>query len=367
MGTANLSFSSGSVLANDGKGTNILASLGSASFDLAESVISVPAPSVAAVAGTPSAPEISSITHPDQNKWYSINDAKFIWPLPSGITSVRLLIDKKPESVPTVTYTSAIDSKEIPDLEDGIWYFHARFRNSAGWGAISHFRFQIDTEPPEPFIIKFIDGKETDNPRPSVLFDTTDPLSGIDYYKIKIGEGDIFPVSAEIVKHNPYTLPLQAPGRRNILVQAYDKAGNYTSAKEEFTILPSKAPVVEVKESSLSRFFNKITPFIVSGIIFISLLILLLTLLFLFLSLLRKLKNLKKKISKETKEVDEGISRAFELLRQDLKEQIKILREAKTKRELTKEEEKILRALMKNFNDAEKFLKKEVDDIKKIL
>jgi hypothetical protein len=132
----------------------------------------------------------------------------------------------------------------VTNFNDGIWYFHVQLRNANGWGEVSHFRFQIDTEPPEPFAITFIDAKETNNPRPTVLFDTTDSLSGIDYYKIKIGEGDFFAITPETVKGNPYTLPLQLPGKRTILVQAYDKADNYSTASEEFIIKSINPPTI---------------------------------------------------------------------------------------------------------------------------
>src|SRR3989338_5300398 len=87
-GTAILNFSSGSVLANDGQGTNILSSLGNAQFSLggAAQPGAPEAETPSAVIGTPAAPQISSPTHPDPNKWYAVNDAKFTWPLSSGVT-----------------------------------------------------------------------------------------------------------------------------------------------------------------------------------------------------------------------------------------------------------------------------------------
>ncbi|GAI09678.1 unnamed protein product, partial [marine sediment metagenome] len=244
-GLANINFSSGSVLANDGKGTNILTSLGSAQFSLGYVGPSVPeATTPSAVSGTPSAPQISSPTHPDPNKWYNKKDAKFTWLIPTDVTGTRLLVGKIPAAIPTVTYVSAISEKDVTNLGDGIWYFHVQLRNTSGWGGVSHFRFQIDTQPPALFEIKFVDGKETNNPRPTVLCETTDSLSGIEYYKVKIGEGNFFTISTEIVESNPYTLPLQAPGKRTILVQAFDKASNYMTAVEEFVILPIEAPVI---------------------------------------------------------------------------------------------------------------------------
>ncbi|MEA2113539.1 MAG: cohesin domain-containing protein, partial [Patescibacteria group bacterium] len=98
-GSATLNFSSGSVFANDGQGTNILASLGNASFSLGGAEPSVPeATTPSEAVGTPSAPQISSPTHPDPNKWYAASDAKFTWSLPSGVTAARLLVGKIPQA-----------------------------------------------------------------------------------------------------------------------------------------------------------------------------------------------------------------------------------------------------------------------------
>ncbi len=248
-GTGIVDFSSGAVLANDGKGTNILANMGGGRYTLKPSVYaptpSTPSPSPAPAAkGVPAAPVVTSETHPDQNKWYPLADAKLSWLLSNDITASRLLLSHTADAAPLVVYTPAVNSKEFTDLEDGVWYFHAQLRNSRGWGEITHFRLQIDTEPPAPFTIKFVDGKETDNPRPTVLFDTTDALSGIDYYKVKIGEGDSFMASTETTKSNPYVLPIQAPGKRSVLVQAFDKAGNFSTASEEFVIKPIESPKI---------------------------------------------------------------------------------------------------------------------------
>lgn len=256
VGDANLTFSSGSVLANDGQGTNIISSFGFASFKINSSTtkIETPAatpaagntttPSESTASGLPSAPVISSATHPNPESWYSAKKATFSWVLPKGTTSARLLADKipsPPQSTPSVNYTPAISSKELSDLTDGIWYLHVRLKTSIGWGAISHFRFQIDSEPPRPFFIELLDGPETDNPKPKISFKTTDSLSGLDHYRIKVGEGEFF--DAIPSDDNIYTLPAQTPGNKTVIVQALDRAGNYAGAMKELTILPTKAPV----------------------------------------------------------------------------------------------------------------------------
>lgn len=448
-GVANLNFLSGSVLANDGQGTNILKSFGTAQFSLDSAGPTIPESTTPTIVyGTPSAPEISSPTHPDTNSWYSKKDTSFEWKVPDGVTAVRLSVGELPRSAPTVIYSPAVSKKEIPDLSDGIHYFNAQFRNAKGWGEISHFRFQIDTEPPKPFAIKFIDGNETENPRPVVVFDTTDSLSGVNYYKIKIGEGDFFNVAPEIVKTNPYTLFPQNPGKRSILVQAFDKAENYSVNTEEFIIKPLKSPIfteypgelesneilvakgatypngkvviwlqmnkedeksfiiksgpdgkltfisddklkdgvyklwaeVEDDRGAKSLPSEKLTVKVLQSaffrigswfISFFALLIPLLALLAVIIIIVwyswRKFFSLRKKVRKETREATSAVTNSFNLLRENIQETIKILEKTHARRELTKEEDKILKQFKRDLEDAEKFVRKEVEDIGKLV
>lgn len=447
-GTAPLSVSSGSVLANDGKGTNILTDIQSAQFRLGGALSIVPESTTPSVSpGTPSAPVISSVTHPDPNAWYSVKNAKFSWAVPSGITGVRLLVGKIPRAVPTVLYDPAISEKEIRDLGDGVYYFHAQFRNSEGWGEVSHFRFQIDTQPPELFKIEFVDGKEMENPRPTALFATVDSLSGVDYYKVKIGESDFYNISMSEVESNPYTLPLQDPGKKTILVQAFDKAGNYATDTEEFTVKPLVQPVIteypkELKSGEVLKINGtsmypqsqvavwlqreKDTPFsqniksdengsfafiakerlrdgiyvawvqviddrgaksepsekitiavepqaiFRTGALLVNILAVLVPLAALLASLLyvlwygwHRFTLLRKKIKKEVWEAESALHKAFDLLKEDIEEQVKMLERARHRRQLTQEEEKIIRQFKKHLDEAEKFVKKEIADIEK--
>ncbi len=446
-GSALLNFSSGSVLANDGQGTNILTSLGNASFNLGGAGPSVPdATTPSTISGTPSAPQISSPTHPDPNKWYAKKDAKFTWNVTSDATACRLLAGKIPNAIPTVLYTPAINEKEITDLDDGIWYFHVQCRNAKGWGEISHFRFQIDTKPPEPFYIKFVHGQESIDPSPIITFNTTDAISGIDYYRAKIGEDDFLKLDPNLIASNPYSLPTQEPGKRTILVQALDMAGNMTTTAEEFTILPIKTPVItyypkEVKEGSLLEirgttypdasvdiflkkegekaikqttqsnssgdftliWSSKLTnglygmsvqvtdnrgaksnessplPIVVKAsaifqigsfvISYLSIIFLLISVLFALIIggwyVWHRFTLFRKRVKKEVGEVEPVLHKAFDLLKEDIREQVKMLEKARTKRQLTEDEDKILKQLKKDLDNAERLVRKEIDDIKK--
>ncbi len=255
-GTANVTFASGSVLADDGKGTNILANMGSGSYQLTTKQITPLPPDEekyvppVVPSQTPAAPVVSSLTHSDENQWYSYDDPEFSWKLPTDATGVSLLLHKKSTANPGPTSDGLIESKKYENIEDGIWYFHIKFRNQYGWGEITHRKVLIDTHPPKPFEIQVQREGPTD-PQPILLFDTEDDLSGVEYYEVKIDEGEGIPVTVEDVEENPYQMPAHAPGKVLIEVIAFDKAGNSARNTKEIEILPIEAPTITEFPKSL--------------------------------------------------------------------------------------------------------------------
>lgn len=136
-GNFNISFLSGSVLANDGKATNILSDKETLALSVSaqkEVVLGIPAP------------EIISDTHPSEDAETAETKARFLWNVPLGVTRVRLLYNNKKEGVPRVVYNPAISEKTLDALPSGEYWFHAQFGNESGWGPIAHRRFIINTD-----------------------------------------------------------------------------------------------------------------------------------------------------------------------------------------------------------------------------
>src|SRR3989344_471749 len=84
---------SGAILANDGQGTNILASLGKATYFVGAAAaqpesISPPSQPLVPVVGTATI-QITSSTHPDKSKWYSNNDPVFQLKFPSNTKELK--------------------------------------------------------------------------------------------------------------------------------------------------------------------------------------------------------------------------------------------------------------------------------------
>ncbi len=445
-GNAPLTFSSGSALANDGKGTNILTGMGDANFSIG--VVQPGAPEIvtpAEVAGTPAAPEISSLTHPDPNKWYPLSDAKFIWGVSKDITGARLLVGRIPTAVPTVTYSAPVNSKEITNLADGIWYFSVRLRNAAGWGSVSRFRFQIDTEKPTRFDISEVERQDLTNPRAKFIFDASDETSGIDYYEIQIGNE-----SSQVWRddgNHIYETPAFGPGRYTLIAKAVDKAGNSLANSAEFVIESLEPPTIidypkelasgeiltikgktkypeaqidiflqqekdeaksySAKSDKDGKFTFVAEDRLTSGIytawaevinargarsepsekvtiaveqpallrvgswavgflaVIVPLIALILLLAYFLYHWWHKFATLRKRVRKEIHEAEHALHKAFDLLKEDIHEQIKMLEKTKTKRELTEEEEKIIKQLKEDLDDAERFVRKEIKDVVK--
>ncbi len=245
-GSTQISFSSGSVLAADGKGTNILSNMNGGVYTLKPKIIlpsveEIPSEeeSLSFTSGVPLAPKVFSPTHPNPNNWYSNNDPEFSWKVPQDVTAVKLLIGHLPRAIPTVFYSPPISEKKIENLKDGVWYFHIRFKNKYGWGAVLHRKVLIDTQPPKPFKIEIKEGEKTTTPQPTLVFEATDEMCGIDYYEIIIdGKNSLRTDKSE------YKIPPQDLGKHIIIVKAVDKAGNETLAMTEIEILPIEAPLI---------------------------------------------------------------------------------------------------------------------------
>ncbi len=252
-GQAGLNFSSGSILANDGLGTNILSDMGSATFSLEAGAISVPE-AIEAPSNLPPKPFVQYyvnnkngelILNRDSEgaeKWVNSRFNKLTWQIPSGVTGMSILLNDRPSSNPGSKSDGFFDNKVYENLDDGIYYLHIRYINSAGAGSILHFKIMVDATPPEPFEIILPDGQTTANPTPRIKFETIDKVSGIDRYEVKIDNNNW--VNAATLKVASYILPKLSPGERQILVRAYDKAENYYEAETKLTIVPIELPKI---------------------------------------------------------------------------------------------------------------------------
>jgi hypothetical protein len=243
VGNASLTFSSGSILANDGKGTNILTGFGRAQFNIESSDFVPEAPKPIKISKVPLAPEVSSLTHPDSEKWYSNNNPEFSWNLPADINGVSILMDENSSANPGPVSDGLFNKKLYQNIENGTWYFHIKLKNRFGWGAIAHRKILIDTETPKPFEIKLDNEGDATNPNPILSFRTEDALSGIEFYEVNI-DGEQTAKISSVENENSYRMPFQSPGKHIIIVKAFDRANNFIEASTDFIIESIEPPVI---------------------------------------------------------------------------------------------------------------------------
>jgi hypothetical protein len=245
LGAAETSFSNGSVLAADGKGTDVYTSGNTGTFTITEAVATppptaaaTPAPrSAAPIAGgaTPFAPVISSPSHDNSEKYYNTPDAEFTWKLSADATGVRTIFSDAEDAVPTEVQEQDATSQTIEGVTDGEWYFFAQFRNDFGWGEVGKKKVLVDTTPPDEFDITLIDSA-SEGAVPSLAFESNDALAGMDKYEIILGTAVVGSVRAQDHASGMYPVPPQEGGPQTVIVKAYDKAGNVREASAQLNL-----------------------------------------------------------------------------------------------------------------------------------
>lgn len=456
-GVGRITWSSGAVLVNDGRGTNILASMEGGGYTL-NPLITIPsAPSPAALGGRPSAPLVTSLTHPDEDKWYSNSNPVFKWSLPEDVSHISYSLTQGPDTNPKIVIVDPRTKASFDDVDDGIWYFHINFKNNIGWGALTHRKVLIDTESPEPFAIKFIDDDDLTNPRPAISLTVQDSLSGIFQYEISINGGDKETVLQEtlLAGENVHRLSLQPPGDHTIVVGAYDEAGNYTIDVRKFTIESIEPPLIdeytqvidsggtliikgnflpagtvrvyvqkegedamwkEVKsnkeggwvyvhartiERGVYRIWVegidtrgaqsypsekihiavKVPALLGIGKLAVDYLSVVVSLIAIFVLIIgaalfgwyrmtaweRAIGIWSKKLRREVHEADDSVQKACYALYDELSEQLEAFEHVKTKRQLTREEKRMVKQFKKALDVAERYISKEIKDVKKEL
>jgi hypothetical protein len=345
-GSALISFSAASILANDGSGTNILQTKGSGFYTLTESGAPVPVPTATGVStsGVPDSPRVTSLTHPESSKWYANNDPAFSWELPQGVTGVDFTADQNPTTDPGRQSLGVSSTHTYSNVKDGAWYFHIRFRNAAGWGSVTHFKFNIDTEKPEYINIKQIIN-QGDSEKGQFSFDSKDATSGVDKYEITID--GMTPEVLHDSDGNIYTTPSLDVGSHTLEVRAIDKAGNFITTTQKFSI---SAAACVVPDTSTAPWW--LSPNILN-LMYVLLLLIILTLVIAVAKLRRRLW-----LAREEDFTDRSTNKVLASMANELEKQITILERIELKRDLNPDEQRLLEHAKKVYKQLRKIGKK---------
>ena len=240
VGTATLKFLDNSkVLLNNGKGTDVLEQKINGVYQL-----TLP---------PPAGPLVASETHPDQSIWYANPHVALQWASDVEVDNYSYILNEEPVDVPDDIGEGLRASVVYKNVSDGIHYFHIKASKAGGWGGITHFAVKIDAAPPAEFPIDIIPSPRTVRRQPVIQFSTTDALSGINHYELKI-------IALKLQKEEnpgknsadqPFFIEVQSPyissqlelGTYDVIVRAYDKAGNYREGVQRLAVV---SPIFEV-------------------------------------------------------------------------------------------------------------------------
>lgn len=235
-GTVRISFKDGSVLANDGKGTNVLSGMSGGTFTI-EATATQPTPEVVeyiAPANTPAAPKITSDTHQPES-WSQNKTAILKWLIPKDVVAIRTLLDNKSSAVPTKVYDDPITTIKLEDLPEGESYFHLQFKNAEGWGKVTNYRLAVDTLKPDSITVALAENVEIDNPEQILQVTASDKTSVVRRYMVRVDNLEAFEFIDKEDK-GLISLPAVTPGHHSIIVEGFDEAGNSQIGTFSFTL-----------------------------------------------------------------------------------------------------------------------------------
>jgi len=344
-GTAIISFKDSSqVLSDDGRGTDILSSISGAKYEL--------------VIPPPEGPIVSSPTHPDQNKWYQDNNPAFNWEKAEDVTDFSYSLSKNATGVSDNSSEGDATTVSYDDLDDGLWYFHIKSKRANSWGGLTHFPVYIDKTSPAKFGLEVEPSKRTSNRSPSISFITTDALSGIDHYEVKVISKDLEsgPAIFFTEQVSPYRIPAQELGSYDIVVRAYDRAGNYRDASVKIKIvLPGEE----------EGFFGIVETFFIGRTsIFYSVIILALFFLLLFpIIVYVDRKQNRARLKKEVEDVRKELDKGTEFFEENIEKKLEKLEKLSGQKGLTYEQKREKQDLLDDISGLNKRLRKEIKDV----
>jgi hypothetical protein len=388
-GDGSVEFSRASVLAADGRGTDVYNNGTGANYTVAAATTPTPTPTPTPEPTTeptpeptteptpesnngeeaiifgdpPRPPEIGSQTFLDPEVWYGTVDGLFTWTLPFDVTAVAVEVTDDPDNIPQDNDDALVDppgeefAVNADNVSDGVQYISINFENQVGWGAVLNRQLKIDTTAPEPFIINVLPGSAADS-FPLLNFAANDVTSGIDFYEMTIADMEPFTVTPAEAALG-YLLGELEDGTYTVSVIAHDMAGNTHESSAAVLITSGwTKPVESLDEGSFWDFFTGTS-------ILIFFLLLLITLMLVYMWHERRvLKDKEEKLRRETREIQDQMEKIFSALRDEIYDQINHI--TKRKRMSAKEKEAV-ESLTQALEVSETLIEKEISDVKSIL
>lgn len=381
-GAASLGFKSSSVLAADGRGTDVFKNGIGATFTVTTATTPTPTPEPEDTPTTPTpdeaeensdqaiifgdpprAPEIGSQVFLDPEMWYNKTEGLFTWTLPFDISAVAIEVTTNIENIPhdrdeAILETPTDEFVVTKDIvKDGEQYVSISFKNQVGWGAVLNRKLRIDTTAPEPFAINVQAGTSPSS-FPLLRFDASDVTSGIDYYDMTVADKEPFRITPDEARLG-YLLKELEDGTYTVKVIAVDKAGNKRESSVAVLITSGWVKPVEVVEES--SFWDFLTP--INLFIFFLIVVILLQIIYFWYEH-KTIKEREEKLRRETREIQDQMEKIFSALRDEVYDQVN---EITKRKRLSAKEKETVESLTQALEVSETLIEKEINDVKAIL
>lgn len=376
VGSAVVSFTKGSVLAADGKGTDVYKVGKNGTFTIiAAAPKPAPAPEPAPVVvdtqssqsavsdgATPIAPIITSPLFAKLDAWSGTTTILFSWVLTSDVTEVRTLLSDKDNQNPKVALKGgATTTQLIHGAKDGVSYFYVQGKNDFGWGEVGKFKIQVDTVPPLLFDITLQEPGTAGGPS-KLAFKTDDLLSGMERFELVIGTSSAISIVAKDITDGTFPVPPQGGGLQHVTVRAIDKAGNKTEVTKDLTlpVVTKPKPVVKAEEA----------PVVVSSGFGVEGYLLVLCALIIGALITGKIytgkgtQREKEKLLQAVLEVRDKNDRIFSAMREEFEQLVNNFDE---KPQLTPEERDLLENIKEVLDISEELVDTSIEDLKKMV
>ncbi len=341
-GTANLSFTSGSVLAADGSGTDITTGTGQASYTILD-VKNQPTPTPSTGQAVLNITEIkrTDLTDPVASFKLSVSDSTY------SVDHYEIQIDNNSSEI---WNDDGSHIYKTPIQEAGNHTLLVKAVSKLGNILINSAQFFVQSLE-APIITNYPINLKTDDIL-SVSGTTKYFNSEADLY-LKDSSGYIRKYISSVDSSGNFTVVSTEglkDGTYTIWAEITDSRGAVSSSSKEISISVRPPAIIIIGNWAIS-FLD----------IFIPLLSLIILLILLLWYAWRRFFLIDKKVD----EAEDAIHKAFDLLKESVVEQIRKLEKVKNRRELTEEEEEINNELKNDLEDAELYIRKEVKEIEK--
>ena len=295
----------------------------------------------------PDAPEVYSSDFSDEERYYNLSSGTFSWVLPENITAVALTVSADPDEEPDKAFRPPISEFVLDaELSEGLQYLHVQFKDEEEWGEVAHRKIYIDRTAPEITNLELVASPQHKG-KPGLRVNAVDALSGVDRFEVVVNGFPAFSFN-EPDAGAIFPLIAKEEGLYIVEVFVYDKAGNVARTEPATLMFTSVAGPLLGDTEILLLFESVITILLVVYV----------------LMLTREHRRKEERLKEEVEEVQDQTAKIFSVLRDDIYEQIQLLR---GKKRMSKKEEAALHNLDKTLKVSETLLEKEVEDVEKEL